>query len=68
MTFIDHVLDQVGVPAARAWLRNRPAPLKTAPPAEPVIPSFASVEYELSQIRVSLRGFVDFGDERSRQA
>ena len=63
MTFIDQVINKVGVPAALSRLRYRSAAATPAGPVEPTIPSLASVEYELSQIRIALLGFVDFGED-----
>lgn len=63
MNFIDHVMNQVGAPAALSRLRYRSAVSTPAGPVEPDIPSLASVEYELSQIKIALRGVVDFGED-----
>ena len=56
MSLIDHVLK----PARLSWLHKRTQGQLPAEPAAPPVPSLASVEYELSQLRISLRGVVDF--------
>lgn len=60
MSLADHVRS----PEALSWLRQTPAAVEV--PAQLVdgrLPSLAAVEYELSQLRASLRGVVNFGDE-----
>lgn len=58
MSFIDHVR----IPDALSWLRNRAGNADPSMSVSQTGPSIASVEYELRQLRVSLRGIVDFGD------
>ena len=58
------IVEHLG-PAAAAWLRKGAAQTKSSStPVAPLV-SLASVEYELSQLRSSLDGFVDFKDRPS---
>jgi hypothetical protein len=56
MSLIEHVLK----PARLPWLHRKTRAELPAEPAVPPVPTLASVEYELSQLRISLRGVVDF--------
>ena len=62
MSFVDHIR----APGALSWLRNG-RPVRLAEPQAAPLPSLASVEYELAQLRASLRGVVDFGDDAGKR-
>ena len=56
MSLIDHVLK----PSGLSWLYKKVPADVTHETTVPRTPSLASVEYELSQLRSSLDGVVDF--------
>lgn len=58
------IVEQFG-PAALAWLRKSAAVADTFERTPPAPVSFASVEYELSQLRSSLDGVVAFPDRKA---
>jgi hypothetical protein len=59
------LIDQVLKPASFSWLQKKTRAEQPAEPVAPPAPSLASVEYELIQLRASLRGVVDFKDQRT---
>ena len=58
------ISDYISGNAAWSWLIKRSASRFAPEARQPDGPSLASVEYELSQLRLSLRGVVDFGDNQ----
>ncbi len=64
MSLIDHVLKPVGFP----WLNKRARGGHSEEAVVPPVPSLASIEYELTQLRASLRGVVDFKDPQASPA
>ncbi len=54
--------DYISGNAAWSWLAKRADSRFDAEARQRETPSLASVEYELSQLRLSLRSVVDFGD------
>ena len=57
MSLIDHVLKPVGL----SWLHKKPPVELSDETIAPRMPSLASIEYELNQLRGSLDGVIDFG-------
>ena len=55
-------VDQVSGRGVLSWLRMKMASDDTTEMPSPM-PSLAAVEYELMQLRVSLKGLVDFADQ-----
>ena len=62
------IIDQVRGPLPLSWLRKSATVEAPAELLAARLPSLASVEYELYELRASLRGVVDFGDEKPKSS